>query len=90
MHNQTGRSFRNHSCPARRLRRPAASQEGHDDTLAGTGIALKLRHLRGRSGSSSLARSAGDASCEKTPPDAPPDFGSPPQPTETEELITSR
>jgi len=55
-------------------------------TLADYGIELKFRHLHGKKRIIELREEPGGASVPKNPPDAPPDFHAPPQPTETEEL----
>ncbi len=57
-------------------------------TLADNGIELKFHHLHDNKRIIELREERGGASCEKSPPDAPPDFDPSPQPTETEELTT--
>jgi len=55
-------------------------------TLADYGIELKFRRLHGGARVVELQDDPGDAWSEKNPPHASPDFDSPPQPTESEEL----
>jgi hypothetical protein len=57
-------------------------------TLADSGIQLKLRRLHKGTRIISPPDPPGDASCEKSPPDASPNLSPPPQPIETEELKT--
>jgi hypothetical protein len=58
-------------------------------TLADSGIELKFRRLHEGARIIELRADPGDASCQKSPPDASPNFDVPPQPTEKEELVTS-
>src|ERR1035437_4784525 len=58
-------------------------------TLVGTRIAFHFIHLHERARITELHIRPGDASCEKSPPDASPSFDPPPQPIETEHLTTS-
>jgi hypothetical protein len=55
-------------------------------TLADNGIELKFRHLHGKKRIIELRDEPGGASYQNNPPDAPPDFDPPPQPTEPEEV----
>jgi len=57
--------------------------------LADSGIELKFRRLHEGARIIELRDDRGEASREKCPPDASPDFECAPQPTETEELTTS-
>jgi len=57
-------------------------------TLADSGIELKFRRLHGNKLIISLREESGGAYCKNDLPDAPPDFDTPPQPTETEEVTT--
>jgi hypothetical protein len=59
-------------------------------TLAETRIALQFRYLQEPACVIELRIRPGDASCEKSPPDASPKLDAPPQPVGTEELKTSQ
>ena len=57
--------------------------------LAGSRIALKVRHLPKGTRIVRLPNHPGDASCKKVPPDASPNLASRTQPIEKEALKTS-
>ena len=58
-------------------------------TLADAGIELKFKRLHEGARFIELSGDPGDASCQKSPQDASPNFDPPPQPTETEPLTPS-
>lgn len=69
---------------------PSRTLKTRTPTLAGSRIKLKPSHLQGKIRVISLPDHSGGADCKNHPKSAPPDFDPSPQPTETEELKTSR
>jgi hypothetical protein len=59
-------------------------------TLSDIGIVLKFRRLSKGARIIEISDDPGDASYEKTLPDASPTLASPPQPTETSDLTVPR
>jgi hypothetical protein len=55
-------------------------------TLADTGIELKFKRLHEGARVIHLREDQGDAYCKNHPPDASPDLGPPPQPTQSQEV----
>ncbi len=68
---------------------PSAIPPSPMPALAGTRIALQFSHLHERARVFELPTRPGDASCEKHPQDASPNFAPPPQPIEKAQLKTS-